>query len=685
MFLGYIDPGTGFTVLGAGGALIALLGGFLGFFLIFFKKIFSFFKRYWKWLLIMLGAVAIGAIIVTGVFMNKHVIAFDNKAVILGFDGLSPNILEPMMKEGLLPNFSALKTQGSYRVLETTNPSQSPVAWAGFATGKNPGKTCIFDFIERDPKTYGLTLSLTSIKNGKPERPIKTDCFWNYTSAAGIENVIIACPDTFPPDKIKGRMLSGMGVPDILGTQGTFTYYTSEPMRDGKDTGGKVFHVQRSPLMVINLLGPRIAKSGRIDHTKVPVKVVSQKGKNAVTIEYQNTKIELKTGVWSPWQEVTFDLGFFRKTKGIFKFYLVETEPDFKLYISPINLDPRQPFFAVTYPASYGKELTEAIGLYYTQGMPMDTWAVNEKRLGEAPFIELANEVLREKRDMLKFELSRVNKGILYCYFESPDIIQHMFWRYTDPEHPLYEKDAPEEYKQLIRSWYIKMDTVLGDVMRSINKDDTLIVLSDHGFDTFRRAAHVNTWLRENGYLVLKDKEAVSGGDLLVDIDWSGTKAYAIGFGSIYINQRGREASGIVPPGKETEDLKNEISRKLKTWYDEKYQQPVVHDVYSREEIFWGPFADRTPDLYIGFNIGYRASWQTALGAAPEDLIEDNLKKWSGTHLCDPSLIPGIFFTNRKVVQEKAKMYDVTPTILKAVGFKDEDIVAYDFDGRPLI
>jgi len=614
--------------------------------------------------------------------MNKTASKFNDKIIILGFDALSPEIIESMMEQGKLPNFSRLKEKGSYKHLSTTNPPQSPVAWSGFATGQNPGKNGVFDFIVRDPKTYELSLSLSNVKNGKPQRVIKSKCFWQYASEKQVPTTIIAHPITFPPDKVYGRMLSGMGVPDILGTEGTFTFYTTENLPKEKDIGGKVFQVRKSPLMIMNLIGPKVSSlAGEAKNVTVPFKVILNNVNNTAIIEYQKKQYEIKKGEWSSWQEVIFDLGLFRKAKGIFKFYLVETEPEFKLYISPINFDPRSPLFPISYPADYSKELTNNTGLYYTQGMPMDTWAVNEKRLTEKPFLEQAEIILDERKAMLDFELNRFSKGILYCYFESPDIIQHMFWRYIDVRNPLYEKDMPQEYKNTVEVWYKKMDDVLGRVMVNMGQKDTLIILSDHGFSSFRRACHINAWLRKNGYLYLKNPEAVSGAELLQDIDWSKTKAYAIGFGAIYVNQSGREKEGIVSPGPETEGLKNEIAKKLSNWQDEKYNEKMVSRTYKREEIFWGDYIQDTPDLYVGFNKGYRASWQTALGAVPEEVIEDNLKKWSGDHLIDSALIPGVVFSNKQIKKEKVSIYDITPTILATIGYSEADLKKINLDG----
>ena len=534
----YVDPGSGYIIVSALAYIIAILVGGLGLFSLFFKRFFNFLKNHKKLIIIILVVLSVIGLAIAGVTMYQKESAFHRKVIILGFDGLSPEIIEPMMKRGMLPNFFRLKESGSYRRLSATNPSQSPVAWSGFATGRNPGKTGVFDFIVRDPKTYKLNLSLSHFEKGKYKRVIQGKCFWDYTSAARIPTVIITCPVTFPPSRIHGRMLSGMGVPDILGTEGTFTFYTSESLSKDKDIGGNVFEIQKSPLMILNLIGPKkAAVGGTAEQVKVPLKVTHEKGSEKISIEYQNDTFDLRVGQWSDWKGVTFKVGMLKKMKGIVKFYLVETEPEFKLYVSPINFDPRSPYFPLSYPGKYSKELAAQIGLFHTRGMPMDTWAVNEGRLSEEPFLEQVQEVLREKKAMLEYELNRFERGVLFCYFESSDIIQHMFWRYTHPQHPLHEKDAPQKYSEVIERWYREMDAILGNVLRRIGSADTLIVLSDHGFDTLRRSVHLNSWLRRNGYLELKSTSAESGMELLRDVDWSHTKAYAIGFGAIYINQ----------------------------------------------------------------------------------------------------------------------------------------------------
>ncbi len=690
MVFAYIDPGSGFTVSTLGGWFIVGFLGFFGIFLSSFKKFFKSFHRKQRAVLILITIIIVTGII-SAIMMRMTIktssTAFKKRIVLLGLDGLSPNIIERMLGEGELPNFAKLKIMGSYRHLSTTNPPQSPVAWSAFATGKNPGKNGVYDFIIRNPKNYELSLSLSNISGNQAKRVLKTKAFWQYLSEIKVPCVILGCPITFPPDKIYGKMLSGMGVPDILGTEGTFTFYTTERTAETKDIGGNVFQIKRSSPMVLQFIGPKINSWKKTnDNVKTPFSVTLLENSAEAEVHWQGQRIVLKPRQWSNWNEVVFSASFFKKIRGIFKFYLVQNDGQgFKLYISPINFDPRNPYFPISYPLSYSRELAETLGLYYTMGMPIDTWAVNEKRLSEKALLGQADAVFNEKNKLLDHELARFKDGVFFFYFECPDIIQHMFWRYIDSGHPLYEASAPQEYKNTIADWYKKLDGVVGKVLQATGKDDTLIVFSDHGFDTHRRSVHVNSWLRQNGYLELKNPEKKYGEDLLWDIDWSKTKAYAIGFGAIYINQKGREKNGIVNPGPETENLKKEITEKLEKWTDEKYKTSIVKKIYAREKIFSGKYAKDLPDLYAGFNIGYVASWQTALGAVPETLIEDNLKKWSGSHLFDPELVPGIFFSNFRIKKENPSLYDLTPTILFLTGYDKEKLKELDLDGKSLV
>ncbi|MCH7505474.1 alkaline phosphatase family protein [PVC group bacterium] len=671
--LGYIDPGTGFTIVTAGGGIFAALFGFFGGIFLFFRK------HPLRGALIILCLTLLLGLGYLGIvkMLEPKGKNINHKIIILGFDALDTDVIEKLMSEDKLPNFSRLKESGGYRHLATTNPSLSPVAWSTFATGQNPGKHGVYDFIRRDPIDYSLSLGLMDKQDNQIKNIKKTPSWWTYTSKKGISHVILQCPITFPPDKIKGKMLSGMGVPDILGTQGTFSFFTTQSTKTGKDVGGRVYLLDNNPVIETKLIGTRIQGWRKTQSAEIPF--VIERKNDHITIKIQNKSLDLRVGEISSWIPVIFQTGLFRKIRGIVKFVLTENHPELGLYVSPVNFDPISPLYPISHPSSFSRTLFNDIGYYHTQGMPFDTWALNEKRISEEIFLGLAHEIFETKKKMLFSELKKFNNGIFYCYFEDADILQHMFTRFHDPEHPLFE--SHDQFSQIIDNIYIKLDKILGQTMKYMTDQDILLVLSDHGFETFRRAAHVNSWLREKGYLHLKDSTTQVGRELLEDIDWNKTMAYALGFGAVYINQVGREGQGIVKPGRPTEDLKNKLVSELMEWTDQKNGAKIIKQVYRKEDIFLGPYMAEAPDLYIGFARGYRASWQTAMGAVPRPLVADNLKKWSGDHLCDPALVPGVLFANRPIVKTDPALTDFAATILKLCGFTDEEIQPFDFDG----
>jgi predicted AlkP superfamily phosphohydrolase/phosphomutase len=688
MPLFYIDPGTIYTVGGGLAAALGFLASILALLGVYFRRFLAKLARHWKPIAaVLVGLGVIGAIVYFSMSANgKRIMATSSSGrfIIIGLDGLSPNLVDRYLAEGKLPSFKRLKEMGSYSRLGTSNPAESPVAWSVFATGRNPGKNGVYDFIRRSPGSYLPDLSLTRIERDKSQPVRKGKAFWQYSRDTGVPVRILACPVTFPPDEVNGEMLSGMGTPDLLGTQGTFSFYTTVPETVTAETGGEVHVVPRGDVYSLELLGPRKQTfTGKTERLATPFEVRPAADRRSAVISIQGSELALAVGEWSEWRAVSFKVGPLRTMRGILRFWLGELQPDLKLFATPICIDPREPWFGVSYPADYAKRLANEIGLFSTRGMPFDTWALNEGRLSEDAFIEHAASLLDERMRLLERELPRMERGVFYIYFDYPDIIQHMYWRFLDPQHPLYDANAPEKQRGMIESCYRSMDRIVGRALDQMRPDDTLVVLSDHGFDTYRRSVHVNSWLREHGYLVLRNPAAAEGGPLFSDVDWSRTRAYALGFGGIYLNVRGREPQGIVEPS-QAEALKREIAASLKELRDPKDGAVILHSVYLQEDIFKGPEASHAPDLYLGFNIGFGASWQTALGGVPAGLVEDNLKKWSGSHLVDPSLVPGILLTSKPLTVKDPSLYDLAPTVLKFMGLDSAKLSQEDLDGRPL-
>ncbi len=616
------------------------------------------------------------------------------KVLVLGFDGMDPVLLEKYMAEGAMPNFKLLMEKGGFKPLTTSMPPQSPVAWSNLITGMNPGGHGIFDFIAREPKTYMPYLSTS--KTTEAERTLKVGdwliplskaetlllrkgkAFWEILEDNGVSSTVIKIPANFPPVKSKAKTLSGMGTPDILGTYGTFTFYTTKKIKtDEEVTSGRVLNVHfLNNTVKTKLTGP--PNPFRADKAEVSLDLtIKVDPENPVAlIQVGDNEFLLNEGEWSDWAQVEFELAPLQSITGICRFYLMKVRPEFELYVSPINIDPFNPSAPISTPSDYSTQMADEIGYFYTQGMPEDTKALDQDYLHNDDFLVLSEFIKNERIRMLDMEMKRFNSGLLFVYFPTTDPVQHMFWRNIDKKHPAYSPKEAAQYAGAIRKTYMDMDVILENTMKNIDDKTTLITLSDHGFGSFRRYFHLNTWLKENGYINFTDEKLKKSGAFFENVDFKQTKAYALGFNGIYINLKGREGMGIISAGIEKEKLLDELIKKLEAVIDPSTGDRIINKVYKSRERYSGKYVKDAPDLLIGYNRGYRASWETALGKVPEGLIGNNMKKWSGTHLWDYKLVPGVILSNQKIKTEHPALYDIAPTILKEFGIKkDRDMV----------
>ena len=164
------------------------------------------------------------------------------RVLVIGLDGLEPSIVDAMLAAGELPVLASLRSRGGYARLATTFPAQTPVAWSSFATGTNPGGHGIYDFIRRDPVTLlpDLALNRYEQKNAfTPPRAVNLrggTPFWELSVGAGIPSTVLRCPCTYPAELGRGRLLSGLGVPDVRGGLGTPTVWTAGPDRQERES-----------------------------------------------------------------------------------------------------------------------------------------------------------------------------------------------------------------------------------------------------------------------------------------------------------------------------------------------------------------------------------------------------------------------------------------------------------------
>jgi predicted AlkP superfamily phosphohydrolase/phosphomutase len=610
-----------------------------------------------------------------------------HRVIVLGFDGMDYSLTRQLIDAGRLPNLARLERDGTYAPLGTAVPPQSPVAWSDFITGHDAGGHGIFDFIHRDPKTLAPYFSESSVEQpghvlrlggwripltgGSAHLLRRGTAFWEVLEAHGIPTTIMRIPANFPPSGTATRELAGMGTPDILGTYGTFTFYTADARRfAGREiAGGKVIEaIPRAGVVKTALHGPPNPLRVKREIVTAPFTVYLDPGLPAATLVIGDERLVLQEGEWSDWVPVRFHLAPTQNLATIVRFYLKGVRPTFQLYVSPINLDPLDPALPISTPASFAAELAEAGGRYYTQGMPEDTHALAAGVFSPDEFLAQTKIVGDEVTAQYHRLLESFSGGLLFYYFSNTDLIQHMMFRPLDPGHPAYDaaRDAP--YRDVIPSLYASCDAIVGYTLAHIGPETTLFVMSDHGFASWRRAMNLNAWLRSAGYLAVRDPHLKKDPGMLANVDWSRTRAYGFGLNGLYVNLAGRERDGIVPAG-ERAALLDEIGARLLATVDPATGAPAVSHVYRSDLTYAdGGARDIGPDMIVGYAKGTRCSDAAALGEVAGEVFSDNTGEWTGDHCMDPVAVPGILAANRRLQPRPERLRDLAAVILAELG-----------------
>ncbi len=644
---------------------------------------------------------------VVGLFLATTVHAASKKVMVLGIDGMDPKLLQTFIDQGRMPNFKALIAEGDFRPLETTMPPQSPVAWSTFMTGMDPGGHGIYDFLHVDHEKMQPYFSMAQADPGGAPINIgswsfptsgggvtmlrKGTTFWQMLGEHGLRSTIFRMPVNFPPIKAPGRALAGMGTPDVVGSQGMFSFYTDH-RKDFPPTvsGGTIYDVTvQSNRVEAKLYGP--PNTFRRFPSKESLDLI-EKGRD-VTIQYENPSMTesftvyvdrkagaakfvvgeqefiLKEKEWSDWIHADFEAIPHLITVGsVGRFYLKQLTPNFELYVTPLQIDPGNPFMPISQPASWSKDLCSELGIFYTLGIPEDAQAYNHGVLNAREFWDQIMIVYNERSRALDYLLDHQAEDFLFFYFGTIDQGCHMLWNFMDPQHPGYVQD--DVLKDGIAKLYELIDGRLGRVRQSLGKDATLIVMSDHGFAPFYWEVNLNTWLLEQGFITLKDPSKQESGEFFSNVDWSRTRAYAAGLNGLYVNLKGREKNGIVAAGAEYDGLMDQIDKALLAMRDPRNNnQPVSLALRPRRD-FKGAEREKAPDILVGYSRGYRTSSDSPLGLFPKNVFVDNKSPWSGDHCIDYRLVPGVLVSNRRITSHTPTLADLTVSLLREYGIK---------------
>jgi predicted AlkP superfamily phosphohydrolase/phosphomutase len=613
------------------------------------------------------------------------------RVLIVGADGADPQIVDRLIGEGKLPHLARLCVEGRWGALRTTFPPVSPVAWMTCLTGVRPAVHGIRDFLVKAQDSYLPTIGLFRVTGGSDGLPVyhsqrSVPTLGEFLAEAGRTAYILQVPGTFPPPAVQGGLLAGFGMPDLLGTFGVSAWYTTDPegKRAAAPEGAELVH-PLEPLGSGQWRG-RIAGPAKTSATFA----LRRDGNRLVLsleAEGQRPAAVLEPGGWSGWVRLPFGVPGRGLVEGICRFKLLSTGPGLSLYRTAVQCTPERPLYPLSEPPGFSARLAELVGLYATVGMPSDMDGVRRRVVDLDTFAEDAYANWRQQVEMALCLIAERTWDLLFVHLFTIDNAQHLFWKYRDPHHPGYDTSLGAPYRTEIERAYRWVDAQLGRLIEAIDRDTTVIVVSDHGGVPVYRLIYLNAWLAAQGYLV--PREQVQAGEA-ARLDWDHTRAAMYGTGGIWLNVREREPRGIVEPGAPYEALREEIAQALLAWRDPESGKPVVVQVLRGEQVYGRGTAVSGPDLIPALRRGYGLGRGEGLGRAMvgRPSIVPNESLWSGGHEGPylPSDAQGVVaLWGPGVRQGKlpscAALRDIAPTVLSLLGVS----VPSAMEGRNLL
>lgn len=607
--------------------------------------------------------------------------ATKDRVIVIGLDGTRPDYIMRLIDSGKLPNLAELTQAGMAGTILPPLPPPSPVSWATFETGMNPGKHGIFGFFNIPSGTY--TMQARGFASS-------SKAIWEYLSAAGKTGIVVNLFRMAPAAPIKGIVIPGMGTPSTLAPyrvlsttkrEGNVTPLVLRPA-EGWDSLPRSF----SPPLEAEVGGDTPGYLLLLDTVDEGISAYDQ-----VLFSPAKTasaaRIKLEQGCPSSVIDTTTADG----KAGLLYLVLLDNTVeaadfgDLSVYVSPVSADIAS--FSSD-PAFLRTAVPEELIRRYVADAPFRPAEIMPG--GYGLFVDQLYDAERVRSEFVQRLLGATDWDYLFVNFTSTDRLQHVLWHATDPAHPMYSPELGAEFGGVFERYYEFMDEEIGKVIAAARLDanTTVIVMSDHGFSAVYRALSVNEFLRLEGLLTLKkEAEGKPVARIPDDVDWSKTKAVAYDMDpQIRINLKGREPEGTVAPGEDYVALKALLAAKLEALVDPKIGDRIVSHVYDQSEVYQGPLASAAGDLRVAFRPTYRAL--DSVGAfAPGNLLTDVTAGWSGDHVGEPEDYRGLLIMSGERISpghgyNSARMVDLAPTIMRLLGVTPP--TGWAADGRVL-
>lgn len=239
------------------------------------------------------------------------------------------------------------------------------------------------------------------------------------------------------------------------------------------------------------------------------------------------------------------------------------------------------------------------------------------------------------------------------------DRVHHGFWRHMDPAHPKYVAGNP--FESTIEDYYVYLDGLLAEFLELVPADAAVLVVSDHGAQAMQGGVCLNQWLIERGYLTIKYRPCEPTPLAKLEVDWSRTRAWGDGgyYGRVFLNVRGREPEGTIPPG-EYESFRQRLIGELEAIPDP--QGRTMGTRALRPEDLYQQCNGVPPDLLVYFG---NLSWRSVgtVGHPGICTLENDTGPDDANHAPD-----GLFILQGPQISagqlEGASILDIAPTVI---------------------